>query len=52
MELPEKAYFVSRKGNPVLPDKVRGYEPGARMDVYDLSGKKLSFIALNHQGKQ
>lgn len=52
MELPEKVYFVSRKDNPVLPDKVRGYEPGARMDVYDLSGKKLSFIALNHQGKQ
>jgi 4-amino-4-deoxy-L-arabinose transferase-like glycosyltransferase len=49
IELPAKVYFASRKDNPFLPDKVRGYEPGARMDVYSLSGKKLSLIALDRR---
>lgn len=50
IDLPDTLYFVSRDENPVLPEMLREYAPQARMDVYNFSGKKLSFVTLRrHQ---
>jgi 4-amino-4-deoxy-L-arabinose transferase-like glycosyltransferase len=52
IELPDTIYFVSRRENPVLPESLREYEPRARMDIYNFSDKKLSFIALERRIRQ
>jgi len=44
--LPDTIVFVSRDSASVLPDALRGYEPGQGLDVTDFSGHTLHVLAL------